>query len=170
LQRQRYVQYLDQVRGSVRAAEAAQRRASQWRHPGPDELVTVTGDPARRWERRRDDDDFLWLRAGTGEVPADLGLRLKLGDNPLTAYDQTCLVEARRLVTDRASVPVSLSRPRCGRRGCRRRRDDGGGSGEQWRPGRRGRFGDQDQDIAAAEPGEVLRPVRKADRAAGAAR
>ncbi len=106
LQRQRYVQYLDQVRGSVRTAEAAQRRAAQWHHPPPDALPAVVADPMRRWERRREDDDFLRLRAGSGEVPADLALRLELGDNPLTAHDQTCLVEARRLVADRATIPA----------------------------------------------------------------
>ncbi len=105
LQRQRYVQYLDQVRSSLRIAESAQRRSAQWLHPQPDELLTATADPARRWERRRDDDDFLRLRVGSGEMPSHLALRLELGDNPLTAYDQACLVEARRLVADRDTVP-----------------------------------------------------------------
>ncbi len=46
--------------------------------------------------------------------------------------------------------------------------DNGGRSGEQWRPCRGGRF--RDKDIAVAEPAEVLRAVHDAYRSGGAAR
>ncbi|MFB4319832.1 type VII secretion protein EccCa [Actinomadura sp. 21ATH] len=98
-QRERYLDYLDGLRATIREVVAAQRAASAVRHPPPAALPDLARLPGRRWERRASDPDFLRLRAGTGTVPLarPLSARIDRAD-PLTVYDPICLDAAERLV------------------------------------------------------------------------
>lgn len=95
--RERYLDYVEDLRHRLRRAAAAQRRDAAWRHPEPAQLLDLARDPARRWERRVDDSDFLSLRIGVGERPAAVRLSMKTGDGPLHEADPVCLEAARTL-------------------------------------------------------------------------
>ncbi|MWA02949.1 type VII secretion protein EccCa [Actinomadura sp. LD22] len=98
-QRERYLDYLDGLRGTLREVVAAQREAGAMRHPPPEALPDLARLPSRRWERRPSDPDFLRLRAGTGTAPLARPLTDRIDrDNPLTVYDPVCLDAADRLV------------------------------------------------------------------------
>ncbi|HEV7712620.1 MAG TPA: type VII secretion protein EccCa, partial [Asanoa sp.] len=77
-QRERYLDYLEELRESLAADERAARIRARRLNPSVAALVDVVRDPARRWERRRTDPDFLALRIGLGTLPV----------RPLTLPDQ----------------------------------------------------------------------------------
>lgn len=105
-QRERYVDYLDQLRETVRGVTATQRADNAYRHPEPELLTEVARSRARRWERRPADSDFLDLRAGSGVRPLARRLRLKVDtSNPLTVYDPVCQGAAEQLIELYAGVP-----------------------------------------------------------------
>ncbi|WP_246422422.1 type VII secretion protein EccCa [Nocardiopsis mwathae] len=105
-QRERYLDYLDQLRETVRDVAATQRKGSAFRHPAPHLLTEPARLPARRWERRASDPDFLHLRAGTGTRPLARPLSLKVdASNPLVVYDPVCQGLADQLVELYAQVP-----------------------------------------------------------------
>ncbi|MEC4016761.1 type VII secretion protein EccCa [Streptomyces sp. H27-D2] len=99
-QRERYLEYLEELREELGAAERAQRRAARLLSPPPQALYDLVNDPARLWERRRADADFLRIRVGTGDVPVQ---ELTIGQNSaggvLTPPDPFMLNEARALLT-----------------------------------------------------------------------
>ncbi|WP_246062349.1 type VII secretion protein EccCa [Haloactinospora alba] len=104
-QRERYLDYLDQVRETVRDVAAKQRRGSAFRHPAPRLLTELARLPARRWERRTADPDFLMLRAGTGVRPLARPLSLKVDtSSPLIVYDPVCQGFADQIVELYANV------------------------------------------------------------------
>jgi S-DNA-T family DNA segregation ATPase FtsK/SpoIIIE len=91
-QRERYLDYLENLRSRLRGVAAAQRRAAASRHPAPDLLPEVVRLPARCWERRVGDADFLHLRVGHGTVPLATAVSLRVVQaDPLIAYDPVCL-------------------------------------------------------------------------------
>ena len=96
-QRELYVTYLEDLREELRLHEAGFRAESTRRDPPAAHLLDVVADPARLWERRRADIDFLRLRAGTGALPVrELVLR---DEGTVTApTDPFMLSEARALV------------------------------------------------------------------------
>ncbi len=98
IQRERYLEYLEEQREELGAAERERRRQSRLLNPPPEALYDLVRDPARLWERRRQDADFLRVRAGTGDVPAQ---ELTIGQNSaggvLTPPDPFMLNEARAL-------------------------------------------------------------------------
>ncbi|WP_246438003.1 type VII secretion protein EccCa [Lipingzhangella halophila] len=105
-QRERYLDYLDQLRETVRDVAATQRRGSAHRHPPPHLLVEPARLPARRWERRAVDPDFLTLRVGIGDRPLARPLSLKVDtSSPLIVYDPVCQGLADQIVELYASVP-----------------------------------------------------------------
>ncbi|MFJ6017822.1 type VII secretion protein EccCa [Nocardiopsis alba] len=105
-QRERYVDYLDQLRETVRGVAAAQREDNAFRHPSPDLLTEPARSRERRWERRSADSDFLELRAGTGIRPLARRLHLKVDtSNPLIVYDPVCQGAADQLIELYADVP-----------------------------------------------------------------
>ncbi|MFY0406471.1 type VII secretion protein EccCa [Solicola sp. PLA-1-18] len=109
--RERYLDYVEQLRHAVRAQIAAQRAEQAWRHPHPRELIDLARDPARRWERRAQHGDFLALRLGTGTVPLVSGLRLDADTGPLNTFDPVCLESAKELQSRYASLsdqPITL--------------------------------------------------------------
>lgn len=105
-QRERYLDYLDQLRETIRDVAATQRRAGAFRHPAPAHLTDLVRLPARRWERRAADPDFLHLRVGEGVRPLARPLSLRVDDsNPLLVYDPVCRGIAEQLVGLYAEVP-----------------------------------------------------------------
>ncbi|MFC5752894.1 type VII secretion protein EccCa [Actinomadura rugatobispora] len=112
-QRERYLDYLDGLRGTLRKVVAAQRAAGAMRHPPPGALPDLARLPGRRWERRPSDPDFLRLRAGTGTAPLARPLTDRIDrDDPLTVYDPVCLDAADRLVRHYGQVagePLELA-------------------------------------------------------------
>jgi S-DNA-T family DNA segregation ATPase FtsK/SpoIIIE len=109
-QRERYLDHLEELRGELYAAEQDDRREAHELDPAPSALLDVVRDPARRWERRRWDPDFLRVRVGLGDVPRPR-LSLQLTDQPTEPPDPMLLAEARTLA-DRHSVlrhvPVTI--------------------------------------------------------------
>jgi S-DNA-T family DNA segregation ATPase FtsK/SpoIIIE len=97
-QRERYLEYLEGLREELGTAERERRHAARELNPPPEALYDLVRDPARLWERRRQDADFLRVRAGTGDVPAQ---ELAIGQNSaggvLTPPDPFMLNEARAL-------------------------------------------------------------------------
>uniref|UniRef100_UPI003EBE0394 hypothetical protein n=1 Tax=Streptomyces tabacisoli TaxID=3156398 RepID=UPI003EBE0394 len=78
VQRERYLEYLEELRTELGETERARRQAARVLHPAPAALYDVLRDPARVWERRRTDSDFLQVRAGVGDVPVQ---ELAIGQN-----------------------------------------------------------------------------------------
>ncbi|MFJ7961788.1 type VII secretion protein EccCa [Streptomyces sp. NPDC096324] len=97
-QRERYLEYLEELRDELGTGERERRRQSQLLDPPPEALYDLVRNPARLWERRRQDPDFLRVRVGTGDVPVQ---ELVVGQNSaggvLTPPDPFMLNEARAL-------------------------------------------------------------------------
>lgn len=103
--RELYLDYLEGMRRAAREAAALQRARAALRHPGPDNLLDIARLPARRWERRPGDPDFLDVRVGAGETALTRGLRVAVDrSNPLITYDPVCLSAAETLVDRYASL------------------------------------------------------------------
>lgn len=104
LHRLRYLDHLEQLRGDLAAHQAAQRCAAWQVDPPPASLPDLVRDPARLWERRRRDADFLRVRAGIGSVPAR-ELTLSDQSTPTAPADPFLLAEARMLVDRFGTAP-----------------------------------------------------------------
>ncbi|MGQ0777605.1 MAG: type VII secretion protein EccCa [Pseudonocardiales bacterium] len=68
-QRERYLDYLEELREELLHHEQDFRERSARPDPPVSHLFDVVRDPARLWERRRADIDFLRVRIGTGALP-----------------------------------------------------------------------------------------------------
>ncbi|MGH1565690.1 type VII secretion protein EccCa [Mumia sp. DW29H23] len=115
--RERYLDYLEEMRLAVRERVATQRAEQAWRFPRPDELIGISADGARRWERRPAHGDFLSVRLGTGEVPLVSGLALDADTGPLNEFDPLCLNAAEELQQRYATLseqPITLPLAQCG--------------------------------------------------------
>ncbi|WP_407940024.1 type VII secretion protein EccCa [Nocardiopsis coralli] len=105
-QRERYIDYLDQLRDKVRDVAATQRAGNLFKYPAPHLLTDTARLPARRWERRSSDPDFLHVRVGEGTRPLARRLTLKVDkSSPLVVYDPICEGMAQQLVDLYAQVP-----------------------------------------------------------------
>jgi DNA segregation ATPase FtsK/SpoIIIE, S-DNA-T family len=93
-QRELYVTYLERLRDDLGADEREFRDASLRRDPPAAHLPDVVADPARVWERRRPDIDFLRLRAGTGALPLR-GLAVRDEGSVTSPTDEFMASEAR---------------------------------------------------------------------------
>ncbi|MDO9379925.1 MAG: type VII secretion protein EccCa [Nocardioidaceae bacterium] len=116
--RERYLDYVEELRHTVRDQVSAQRREQAWRHPRADQLVDVCQDDSRRWERRQHHSDFLVLRVGTGEVPLASGLTMSADTGPLNEFDPVCLQAAQELQSRYASLsdqPITVDLRQVGR-------------------------------------------------------
>jgi DNA segregation ATPase FtsK/SpoIIIE, S-DNA-T family len=100
----RYLDYLEQLRAQLGEHERWTRQHARELDPAPAALPDLVRDPARLWERRRPDADFLTIRIGAGTIP---GRRLVLRDQgtALQPTDPFMLAEARALVRRFAHVP-----------------------------------------------------------------
>ncbi|MEU1037112.1 type VII secretion protein EccCa [Streptomyces sp. NPDC005907] len=97
-QRERYLEYLEELREEFGAAERERRRLARVLNPPPEGLYDLVRDPARLWERRRQDPDFLRVRVGTGDVPVqELAIDSNSG-GVMTPPDPFMLNEARALL------------------------------------------------------------------------
>lgn len=115
--RERYLDYMEDLRRTLRGTVAAQQRSSRWRHPEPARLVDLARMHPRRWERRVADDDFLVLRAGLGDRPVATRLSMGADDGPLNEFDPVCLETAKALRTRYTTVreqPVCVDLTRLG--------------------------------------------------------
>lgn len=98
-QREAYLAYLEDLREELSKEERERAETAQVLNPPPDALYDVVRDPARLWERRRLDGDFLRVRVGTGEMPVrDLKVG-QAGSSVLTPPDQFMLNEASALMS-----------------------------------------------------------------------
>jgi S-DNA-T family DNA segregation ATPase FtsK/SpoIIIE len=115
--RERYLDYIEELRHSLRATIAAQKRSSGWRHPPPGYLPDLARTTARRWERRRTDVDHLVVRVGIGDQPIATRLTMNADTGPLNQFDHVCL-EAAKNLRDRYAVlhdePVTIDLRRLG--------------------------------------------------------
>lgn len=96
-QREAYLAYLEDLREELSAEERERRERADVLNPPPQALYDIVRDPARLWERRRVDGDFLRVRVGTGEMPVR---DLRIGDqgsSVLTPPDLFMLNEASAL-------------------------------------------------------------------------
>ncbi|MGC9442476.1 type VII secretion protein EccCa [Streptomyces sp. WG5] len=128
VQRERYLEYLEELREELGAGERESRSAARELNPPPEALYDLVRDPARLWERRRADADFLHPRLGTGEVPVQ---EAAIGQNSaggvLTPPDPFMLNEARALrsrFATAADFPLTVPLDRAGNVSVIGERDD----------------------------------------------
>ncbi|MFF3247448.1 type VII secretion protein EccCa [Streptomyces sp. NPDC002870] len=97
-QREAFLAYLEDLREELSAEERERRERADILNPPPHALYDIVRDPARLWERRRVDADFLRVRVGTGEMPVrDLKIA-EQGSSVLTPPDRFMLNEASALM------------------------------------------------------------------------
>ncbi|GGQ65081.1 type VII secretion protein EccCa [Streptomyces pilosus] len=117
-QRERYLEYLEELREDLGTAERRLRDAERELNPPPEALYDLVRDPARLWERRRRDADFLRVRVGLGDVPAPEPVIQQSGSGGvLTPPDPFMLNEARALqrrFATAADVPLTVPLDRAG--------------------------------------------------------
>ncbi len=110
--RERYLDYVEELRRRLRRTIAQQKANAAWRHPEPARLVDIARLNARRWERRIGDSDFLLLRAGVGDQPIATQLTMAGDESPLNEADPVCREAARQLRARYATLhdqPVCLN-------------------------------------------------------------
>lgn len=118
VQRERYLEYLEELREELGAGERERRQAARELNPPPEALYDLVRDPARLWERRRPDADFLSVRTGTGDMPAqELDIAQNSAGGVLTPPDPFMLNEARALQSRFATAtdfPLTMPLDRAG--------------------------------------------------------
>ncbi|MER7400285.1 type VII secretion protein EccCa [Streptomyces sp. NPDC000151] len=97
-QREAYLAYLEDLREELSGEERERREQADVLNPPPDALYDIVRDPARLWERRRMDGDFLRVRVGTGEMPVRDLTVAQQGSSVLTPPDRFMLNEASALM------------------------------------------------------------------------
>ncbi|MFE0377882.1 type VII secretion protein EccCa, partial [Streptomyces inhibens] len=97
-QREAYLAYLEDLREELSAEERRRRERADVLNPPPPALYDIVRDPARLWERRRVDGDFLRVRVGTGEMPVRVLQIAQQGSSVLTPPDRFMLNEASALM------------------------------------------------------------------------
>ncbi len=101
-QRERYLDYLERQRTDLAADEQKLVRSARSSDPETLALLSLARSPERLWERRRDDEDYMRVRLGTGE--ADVRSFRRAGeDNALQLTDEFMQAELE-LVEQRFSV------------------------------------------------------------------
>ncbi|MEU2154069.1 type VII secretion protein EccCb [Streptomyces sp. NPDC019396] len=116
-QRERYLEYLEETREELSTAEGVRREQARLLNPDPAALYDVVRDPARVWERRRLDADFLTVRLGTGQVPVQELAIGESGGSVMTPPDPFMLNEARALLARYVSTsdfPLTVPLDRAG--------------------------------------------------------
>ncbi|WP_327365081.1 type VII secretion protein EccCa [Streptomyces sp. NBC_01217] len=104
-QRDRYVEYLGDIRRQARESAAAQRAVGAFVHPSPQRLWAIaTTGPRRVWERRPTDADFLKLRLGIGSGTPAMRIALSRHSDPTTEHDPEAHRRAEKLARDFETV------------------------------------------------------------------
>jgi S-DNA-T family DNA segregation ATPase FtsK/SpoIIIE len=96
-QRERYLDYLEELREELAEAEREIRVRARLLDPPPESLYDIVRDPTRLWERRRRDADFLRVRIGLGTMPGD-SLTLAERGSALSPTDPFMASEARAVI------------------------------------------------------------------------
>ncbi|KAB2388805.1 type VII secretion protein EccCa [Actinomadura montaniterrae] len=102
--RERYLDHLEELRETLAAGERERRAAARVLNPPPEALYDVLRDPARLWERRRRDADFLRVRIGIGLVPGQ-PLEVGVQASAMTPADPFMMAEARALAARFGTAP-----------------------------------------------------------------
>lgn len=111
-QQTRYLDHLEGIREDLLDWEQRIVERAWLADPPPGELLDLVRDPARRWERRRRDTDFLLVRLGIGAIPVRT-MRMPLADNA----DPHMLAEAKavqRRFSAVGGLPLRLGLDRAG--------------------------------------------------------
>ncbi len=95
--RERYLDYVEDLRHQLRDTIAAQKKSAAWRHPPVGQLPDIARTDSRRWERRRNDSDHLVVRVGRGDQPIAAALSMHADTGPLNQFDPVCLEAAKNL-------------------------------------------------------------------------
>ncbi|MFJ3756470.1 type VII secretion protein EccCa [Streptomyces sp. NPDC090080] len=104
-QRDRYVEYLADVRRQAGESATAQRAVNAFLHPSPQRLWAIaTTGPRRIWERRATDVDFLRLRLGTGRGAPVMRIALSGNSDPTAEHDGESHRRAEKLADDFRTV------------------------------------------------------------------
>ncbi|MGP4045979.1 type VII secretion protein EccCa [Streptomyces sp. 2A115] len=103
-QRDRYVEYLADIRAQARTSAAAQRAVSAFLHPSPRRLWALATGRRRVWERRPADEDFLRLRLGQGQGTPTMQLASGKRGDPTAEFEAQSQRAADRLLRDHARV------------------------------------------------------------------
>ncbi|MFF7580966.1 type VII secretion protein EccCa [Streptomyces sp. NPDC008061] len=106
-QRDRYVEYLADIRRQARESAAAQRAVTAFMHPSPQRLwaIAATG-PRRVWERRPADTDFMKLRLGMGRGAPAMRIALSRNSDPTAEHDIESHRRAEKLSSDFETVSL----------------------------------------------------------------
>lgn len=116
-QREAYLAYLEELREELAGEERERGEHADVLNPPPHALYDIVRDPARLWERRRIDGDFLRVRVGTGEMPVrDLQMGQQ-GSSVLTPPDRFMLNEASALTarfSNGTELPLTVPLDRVG--------------------------------------------------------
>lgn len=103
-QRERYQDYLEELRDQLRETEQRLREEASLLDPPVNRLLDVIRSPARLWERRRADIDFLHVRLGVGALPVR-PIELREQSTPTNPLDPFMRHEARSLIRRFALTP-----------------------------------------------------------------
>ena len=115
-QRAHCLDHLDKLRDDLRDWEQGARDRAGLSAPPPGQLLDIVTDPARLWERRRHDPDFLSIRIGVGARPVR-EMRLRVEGTPTNPPDPSMLAEARALqrrFSTIAGMPLQVDLDRAG--------------------------------------------------------
>ena len=116
IQREHYLDFLEKLRISMRQRGRDLRASAGLLNPDPAALLELIRDPARLWERRRSDPDFLRVRVGVGDVRW-FSLTVPPEQDPVKPYDPIMISEANAVATHYAVVrgmPVTVNLDRAG--------------------------------------------------------
>ncbi len=102
--REAYLDHLERVRAELRESGDRDRATALTVHPDPRGLHGVLRDPARCWERRRGDDDYLQARIGVAAVPW-FTISVAEGESPLEPVDPFLQGEADLVVRTMSNLP-----------------------------------------------------------------
>lgn len=102
--RELYLDFLERYRAELRELGEEGRAAAVTVHPAPDALAEIMRDPARRWERRRSDADYLAARVGLASRPW-FSLTVAQAESPLEPADPMLQREAEAVARTLDSVP-----------------------------------------------------------------
>nr|WP_221316514.1 type VII secretion protein EccCa [Saccharopolyspora gloriosae] len=103
-QRERYLDHLEELREDLRGWEKTFQTRAAVPDPPVGSLLDLVHDPARLWERRRRDGDFLLLRVGSGHRQVR-ELRMRVEGTPVNPTDPFMLAEAEALRRRFGAVP-----------------------------------------------------------------
>ncbi|MET9312000.1 type VII secretion protein EccCa [Kribbella sp. NPDC003505] len=104
-QRERYLDYLERLREEFAKTERTVRSEAGVLDPPSDALVDCARDPARLWERRRTDSDFLRVRCGTGRIPVGSATVTQHPGAAMDPPDPFMMAEAQAVVRRFALMP-----------------------------------------------------------------